>query len=52
MVTIIIIFLFFLGILIFPLLLYLFIREEHNQREKMDRQTAEKTARRDTKDKK
>lgn len=43
--------LFFISILVFPLLIYLFVREEHNKREKMDRQKAEKTARRDTKDK-
>jgi hypothetical protein len=33
-----------------PLVLYYLVRAEHNQRETMDRQTAQQRARRDTRD--
>lgn len=34
----------------FPLVLYLLVRAEHDQRETMDRESAERAARRDTPD--
>jgi multisubunit Na+/H+ antiporter MnhG subunit len=33
-----------------PLVLYYLVRAEHDQREEMDRQSAERAARRDTRD--
>jgi multisubunit Na+/H+ antiporter MnhG subunit len=33
-----------------PLVLYALVRAEHDDRERMDRQTAERAARRDTRD--
>lgn len=33
-----------------PLVLYVLVRQEHDAREEMDRETAERTARRDTRD--
>lgn len=42
--------LFLLLAVVGPLLLYALVRSEHDQRESMDRQSAERTARRDTDD--
>lgn len=39
---------FFLFALVAPLLLYVLVRAEHDQREPMDRADAEEAARRDT----
>jgi multisubunit Na+/H+ antiporter MnhG subunit len=36
--------------LLAPLVLYYLVRAEHDQREQMDRQSAERAARRDTRD--
>ncbi|WP_255149954.1 hypothetical protein [Halorarius halobius] len=42
--------LFALLALAFPVLLYLAVRSEHDQRREMDREEAERAARRDTRD--
>ena len=42
--------LFVLIAVVAPLVLYYFVRAEHDQRETMDRREAEQTARRDTRD--
>lgn len=44
------IFLVVLLAIAFPIALYYLIRSEHDQRERMDRETAERTARRDRDD--
>ena len=41
---------FLLLALVAPLVLYYLVRAEHEGREEMDRETAERTARRDTRD--
>lgn len=42
--------LFLLLALVAPLVLHVLVRAEHDEREPMDRETAERTARRDTRD--
>lgn len=43
-----ILFLFLLGGLVFPVVLYVLVRAEHDKRETMNREEAERVARRDT----
>lgn len=42
--------LFLLFGIVAPVVLYYLVRDEHNQREQMDRECAERTARRDTRE--
>ena len=41
-----------LAAVVTPILLYVFVQAEHAKRERMDRDTAEQAARRDTQDQK